>query len=149
MTRFLVGQVLLILAVLLGIALIGGRLVTWLHPALMAVLFVVTVPLLATLSAFTTRDIRQALADALHPAADSPSKTTSLQVWHLLEYGVVSGSILAFFAGLIVIFSYMDSGHLALGFKFAAALVAPFYGVLLAMACRVLRAMVNRPFETP
>ena len=44
MTRFLVGQALLILAVILGITLIGGRMVTWLHPATMALVFVEAVP---------------------------------------------------------------------------------------------------------
>lgn len=144
MTRFLVGQALLLLTVLLGITLIGGRLVTWLHPAVMAALFVVAVPLLATLSAFPLRDLRQALADALGSDGDTPSKSTSLRVWRLLEYGVVSGGVLAFCTGLIITFTFLDAANPFLGFKLAATLVAPFYSVLLALACRVLRTRVEQ-----
>ncbi len=143
MTRFLVGQALLLLAVLLGITLIGGRLVTWLHPAVMAALFVVAVPLLATLSAFPFRAVRQALADALHPEGDTPTKATSLRIWHLLEYSVVAGGLLAFCTGLIITFTFLDTANPFLGFKLAATLVAPFYSVLLTMACRVLRTKVE------
>ena len=143
MTRFLVGQALLLLAVLLGITLIGGRLVTWLHPAVMAALFVVVVPLLATLSAFPSRDLCQALADALSPEATTPSRPTSLRVWRLLEYSVVAGGLLAFCTGLIITFTFLDTANAFLGFKLAATLVAPFYSVLLALACRVLHTRVE------
>ena len=144
MTRFLVGQALLILAVILGITLIGGRMVTWLHPATMALVFVLVVPLLAVLSAHSLPELRQAFADALQSPAPSRSRGTSLQVWRLLEACLYFGGGIAFLTGLIITSTFRNSDRPLLGPKLAASLVAPFYSLLLAMTCRILRARVER-----
>jgi len=142
MARFLVGQIALVLAVMLAIAMIGGRATTWLHPATMAAVFVVVVPLVATLSAHSFEEIKQAFHDAFNPSATSPSNAASEKVWRHLEAFIYFGGVIAFMAGLIVTFSFLGSDLGSLGIKFAATLVAPFYSVLLAMSCRVLRARV-------
>ena len=116
MARFLVGQIALVLAVMLAVAMIGGRATTWLHPATMAVVFVLVVPLVAAHLIDHTRAAFAGDADAASADGD--------------------------FAGLIVTFSFLGSDLRSLGIKFAATLVAPFYSVLLAMSCRVLRARV-------
>lgn len=144
MTRFLVGQALLILAVILGITLIGGRMVTWLHPAAMALVFVLAVPLLAVLSAHSHQELRQAFADALQSPAPSRSRATSLQVWRLLESFLYFGGAIALLTGLIITFSFLNANLPLLGMKLAATLVAPFYGLMLALTCRILRARVER-----
>ena len=142
MARFLVGQIALVLAVVLAIAMIGGRATTWLHPATMAVVFVLVVPLVAALSAHPWEAFRRAFRDAFDPSASSPSNAASEKVWRHLESFIYFGGVIAFFAGLIVTFSFLGSDLGSLGIKFAATLVAPFYSVLLAMSCRVLRARV-------
>ncbi len=144
MIRFLIGQALLILAVLLGITLIGGRVTTWLHPAVMAFIFVLVVPVFAALSAYSFQDCQQAFADALRPSAASPSNAASVKIWKLLEFCVYCGGVLGFLTGLIITFTFFSSDLQGLGLKFAATLVAPFYSVILAMACRVLAAKVKR-----
>jgi hypothetical protein len=142
MIRFLVGQVLLILALILGITMIGGRMTTWLHPGVMAFIFVVVVPAFATLSAYSFKDFRQAMEDAFNPRAASPTNATSLKLWKLLESCVGFGGFAGFLTGLIITFTFFNSDLQVLGLKLAATLVAPFYCVVLAMACRVLRAKV-------
>ncbi|MCC6512383.1 MAG: hypothetical protein IT187_00120, partial [Geothrix sp.] len=126
----------------LAVAMIGGRATTWLHPATMAVVFVLVVPLVAALSAHPWEAFRRAFRDAFDPSASSPSNAASEKVWRHLESFIYFGGVIAFFAGLIVTFSFLGSDLRSLGIKFAATLVAPFYSVLLAMSCRVLRARV-------
>ena len=143
MFRFLIGQVLLLLALILGIVMIGGWLITWLHPAPMAVIFVVILPLLAVLCAHPFGELRQAFRDAFQPSAHSRSNATSLKVWRLLETCVYFGGVLAFFTGLMITLTFLGSNSLeVLGVKLAATCVAPFYSVLLAMTCRLLGARV-------
>lgn len=143
MARFLVGQIILVLAVMFAIAMIGGRATTWLHPATMAAVFVVVVPLVAAFSTHSSEAFRQAFRDSFNPSAASPSNAASVKVWSHLESFIHFGGVIAFFAGLIVTFSFLGSDLRSLGFKFAATLVAPFYSVILAMSCRVLRARVE------
>lgn len=143
MARFLGGQTVLVLVVILTIAMIGGRATMWLHPISMAFGFVVVVPVIAVLSTHSFATLQQALKDAQNPSANASSNPTSIRVWKLMESCIYFGGSGAFLAGLIVSFSFLGSDLHALGFKFSATLVSPFYCVFLAMGCRLLRSRIE------
>ena len=142
MTRFLIGQVLILLLVILAIAMIGGRAVTWLHPAPWAFVLVLVVPFVAVLSVHTLEAFREAFRDALHPSV-SRSNVTSTKVWKLAESCLYFGATIAAFMGLMITFSLLSSDFQNLGAKFAACLVPPFFSVVLGLSCRVLRARIE------
>jgi flagellar motor component MotA len=143
MLRYLTGLGLTLFLVALAIAMIGGRAVLWLHPAPWALLLVLGVPLAATLSIHSGSAFRQAWRDAAAPLASSPSRAASIQLWARLEsfiyFGVAIGSLM----GWMVTFSLLSADLPRLGMKLAACLVPPFYGAVLGLACRVLRARVE------
>lgn len=143
MLRYLMGLGLTLFLVALAIAMIGGRGVTWLHPAPWALLLVLVVPLVATLSVHSPSALRQALQDAAGPSASSPSRATSLQLWARLESFIYFGAVLGGLMGWMVTFTLLSADMSRLGAKLAACLVPPFYGAVLGLACRVSRARIE------
>jgi len=143
MLRYLTGLGLTLLPVALAIAMIGGRGATWLHPAPWALLLVLVVPLVATLSVHPPSALRQALQDAAGPSAHSPTRATSLQLWTRLESFIYFGAVLGGLMGWMVTFTQLSPDLPRLGAKLAACLVPPFFGAALGLACRVSRARVD------
>ena len=143
MARFLAGLAMLLLTVAAAIRMIGGRAVLWLHPAVMAFLFVAVVPWCAALAVWPRKEIAQAFRAAFEPAGESRALAAS-KVLTLLEHLFYASGALALFSGLIITFSQLDSDLPRLGAKLAASLVTPFYALLLALAARILRVRVEQ-----
>ncbi|MCE1204775.1 MAG: hypothetical protein LWW79_09245 [Holophagaceae bacterium] len=142
MTRFLVGQILIVILVVLNIVMIGGRLIHWLHPAPWVFMAVPLLALLAVLSVYRWPVLRQALRDAMSPA-EGASNTTSIKVWRLAESGLYFAAAIACLMGLMVTCSVQGPDLRYLGFKLTACMAPLFFGVILGLSCRILRARVE------
>lgn len=142
MNRFLTGQLLILLLVILAIAMIGGRAITWLHPAPWAFLLVPVLASVAVLSVHSWGVLRQAIHDGLSPSR-RPSLGTSTKVWRLAESCLYYGAASAGLMGLMVTCQVQGPDVQHLGAKLAACLAPPFYGVVLGLSCRILRARVE------
>lgn len=143
MPRYALGQLVLILLVVLAIAMIGGQAATWLHPLPWALVLVVAAPLAALLAIHPWAALRQAVRDAGHPSASSPSGAASAGLWRRFESFIYAGALLGALMGWMVTFSQLSPDLARLGTRLAACLVPPFFGVLLGLACRVLRARIE------
>ncbi len=145
MIRFLTGQILIFILLILAVTMIGGRAVTWLHPAPWVCLVVVVVPFVAVLTARPWEALRQAIRDALHPAAASTSLTESAKIWKLTESCLYFGGGCACLMGLMVTFTFLGPDPQILGPKLAASLEPLFVSLVLGQSCRILRARVEAP----
>lgn len=143
MTRFLIGQSLIVLLLIFAVAMIGGRAVTWLHPAPWVCLVVGVVPLVALLTARPWATLRQAFRDALHPVASSGRLAESAKVWKLAESCLYFGGGCAGLMGLMVTFTFLGPDPQILGPKLAASLEPLFVSLVLGLSCRILRARVE------
>ena len=142
MPRYILGQGVFILLVILAIAMIGGQAATWLHPMPWALVLVLAAPLAATLAVHPWAALRQALRDAGCPSA-APSRATSTALWRSFESFIHAGALLGFLMGCMVTFSQLSPDLPRLGIRLAACLVPPFLGVALGLCCRVLRARIE------
>jgi len=143
MTRFLGGQMLICLLLTLAVVMIGGRAVTWLHPAPWVCLVVGVVPLVAVLTAYPRSALWQALRAALHPLATPTAQVESVKVWRLAESCFYFGGGVGSLMGLMVTFSYLSSDVQLLGPKLAASLEPLFLSLVLGQSCRILRSRVE------
>jgi hypothetical protein len=143
MFRFKAGLTLILLTLIGAIRMIGGRAELWLHPAVMALAFVVLIPLFAARAVWSRRELGEAYDAAFRPCP-APAAAAAIRVWRFLEAACYLAGILALLSGLIVTFSLLSANLANLGAKLAACLVAPFYALVLALAARILAARVEQ-----
>jgi flagellar motor component MotA len=143
MTRFILGIVFAIVALMTGATMFGGSLVTWLHPAVGAFFLVVVAPWFAAMAVWSRKDVAQAFRDAFRPAGGPTPAPASTGVWRTFEYLFYSASVISLFTGLVITFNHLSYDPANLGPKLGASLISPFYGVMLAMVARLLRIRVE------
>jgi flagellar motor component MotA len=145
MTRFILGTVFSIVALIIGATLFGGSLVTWLHPVVGVFFLVVVAPWFATLAVWSRKDVALAFRDAFRPMGGLAPVPASSGVWKTFEYLFYSASVISLFTGLVITFSHLSYDPANLGPKLGASLISLFYGVMMAMVARLLRTRVERP----
>ena len=138
MTRFILGIVFAIVALMTGAAMFGGSLVTWLHPMVGAFFLVVVTPWFAAMAVWSRKDVAQAFRDAFQPTGGPAPVPASSGVWRTFEYLFYIASVISLFTGLVITFSHLSYDPANLGRKLGASLISPFYGVMLAMVARLL-----------
>jgi flagellar motor component MotA len=143
MTRFILGIVFTIAALMIGAFMFGGSLVTWLHPVVGAFFLVVVSPWFAAMAVWSRKDVAQAFRDAFRPVGGSAPVPASSAVWKTFEYLFYVASVIGLFTGLVITFNHLSYDPANLGGKLGASLIAPFYGILLAMVARLLRIKVE------
>lgn len=140
MIRF-VSWTLAILAILVFCILLeGGSIGAYLMltPGIISFLM----PLFAALAVWPAREWGQAWKDAFDKG-DSPTAARSSAIWEFEEKASYATGIIAFIAGIIILLTHLSSPA-QLGRALAAGLNGPLYALLIALACRILRARVDR-----
>jgi len=144
MVRFFVALALAVGSLLGAYVLEGGDLLSLL--ALSGFLITFFVPLFSVLAVWTGRELGQSWAAAFGTVDDAAGRTAPA-LWRFAETACYLAGILASLAGGILIMGNItgaDAAHL--GHAVGALLVAPTYGVLFGLVCRILRARVeSRP----
>jgi flagellar motor component MotA len=142
MMRFIVSLVLLLASIFGAVALEGGNPLQYI--AATAFMVELLVPLFALLAVWRLKEIGRALGDAFFKKADAASRTRSARIWEFTEKVCYAAGVIGLLLGLILILGGLTSPAAGLGRSYAAALVAPLYGVMLGVACRVLKARVEQ-----
>ena len=142
MVRFIVSLVLLLASIFGAFAVDRGNPLMFISiPGLMIMLLA---PLFAMLAVWRFAEIGRAFGDAFSRKADSTSRAKSARIWDFTEKVCYATGVIAFFLGAVLILSRLYGDVAELGRAAATTLVAPSYGVILGIVCRILKARVER-----
>jgi flagellar motor component MotA len=141
MVRFIVSLALL-LASLLGVVLLEkGNPLDYLGAS--AFMVELLVPLFAMLAVWRLAEIGRAFGDAFSKKADAASRARSVRIWEFTEKVCYAAAVIGLILGTVLILSRVSASVNELGRAFGVSLVAPLYGVMLGIVCRILRARVD------
>ncbi len=143
MRRYILGVLAAGLVVVLAIRLAGGQSITWLHPFTFWACFTVGLPAAALHAVWSRQELRRALRHALHPGADPGGAPASGFIWRAAEGIALLSGCLGSITGLMITFSVLERG--AVGLKVAASLTPLFFGLVSALAFRLLRLRAEQP----
>jgi flagellar motor component MotA len=141
MVRFVVSLVLLLLSIAAAVLYEGGSLLGYV--GVTALFIDVLVPAFAMLAVWRLSEVGHAFRDAFSRKSDAASRARSARIWDFTEKICYATGVLAFLVGGILVLAHLYADVAALGRAFGVALLAPIYGILLAIVCRILRARVE------
>ena len=141
MVRFIVSLVLLLASIFGPFALDGGN--PLMYISILALMIMLLTPLFAMLAVWRFAEIGRAFGDAFWKKADSTSRAKSARIWDFTEKVCYATGIIAFFLGAVLILSRVYSSVAELGRPAAVSLIAPTYGVILGIICRIMKARVE------
>ena len=142
MVQFIASLVLL-LAMLIGAVLIeGGNPLAFI--GLSGLVIELLVPFFAMLAVWQLAEIGNAFGDAFSKKARAKSRETSVRIWEFTEKVCYVTGIVAFILGGVLVLSRIAGSLEQLGRALAVSLLAPLYGVLLGIFCRIMKARVQR-----
>jgi flagellar motor component MotA len=142
MAQFIVSLVLL-LATLIGAVLIeGGNPLAFI--GLSGIVIELLVPFFAMLAVWRFAEIGRAFGDSFAKKVSAKSRATSARVWAFTEKVCYATGVVAFILGGVLALSRIAGSLEELGRALAISLLAPLYGVLLGIFCRIMKARVER-----
>jgi flagellar motor component MotA len=141
MIRFIVSLLLLLGTILFAVVLERGSILNYI--GFTAFLVELLVPLFAMLAVWRLAEIGRAFGDAFSRKADTGSRTRSARVWEFTEKVCYAAGVIGLILGIVLILSRVSGSVEELGRAFGASLIAPLYGVMLGIVCRILKARVE------
>jgi len=142
MPRFIVSLVLLLASILGAVLFEGGNPLGYVGPS--ALMVELLVPLFAMLAVWRLAEIGRAFADAFSKKPDSASRARSARIWDFTEKICYTAGVIGLILGFVLVLGRIASDVSALGRALAICFLAPLYGVLLGIVCRILRARVTQ-----
>lgn len=139
MLRFIVGLGLALGALVGAIVLEGGDLLAFLMASGFLISFLV--PLFSVLAVWTWGDARRAWGHAFR--GDPGQVEGSVALWKFAEAVCYLAGVLASLAGGILILGNLTPDPARWGRSLGALLVAPLYGGVFGLVCRILKARVE------
>jgi flagellar motor component MotA len=141
MVRFIVSLLLMLLSIVFALFVDGGNPLQIVGvPALIVELLV---PTFAMLAVWRLAELRHALRHAFSDTGDVELRARSARIWEFAEKICYAGAVIGAVLGLVIILSAQNLPPEALRRAFGAACVAPLYGVIFGIVCRILRARVQ------
>ncbi len=104
----------------------------------------VLIPFFALLAVWRLAEVGRAFADAFTRKADSPTRARSVRVWEFTEKICYAAGFIGLILGVVLSLARISGSLADLGRALAISLMAPLYGIIFAVVCRILRARVER-----
>ncbi len=142
MLRFIVSLVLLFASIGLAVGIEGGKILSYV--GVTSFIVELLIPSFAVLAVWHVREVGAAFRDAFRKKTDVASRTRSMQVWDFAEKMCYAAAVIGLLLGSILILGSIHQNVLELGRAFGATLLAPLYGILLAIICRIMKARVEQ-----
>jgi len=142
MLRFIVSLVLLFVSIGLAVGMEGGKILNYV--GVTSFIVELLVPSFAMLAVWNLKEVGTAFRDAFHNNTDAASCARSMQVWDFAEKVCYAAAVVGLLLGSILILSNIHQNVVELGRALGATLLAPLYGILLAIICRIMKARVEQ-----
>jgi flagellar motor component MotA len=141
MARFIISLVLLLASIMGAVLLEGGNPLAYL--GFTALIVELLVPLFAMLAVWRLSEIGHAFGDAFSRKRDDASRTRSARIWEFTEKVCYAAGVIGLILGTVLVLARVSASVADLGRAVGVSFLAPLYGVLFGVVCRILKARVE------
>jgi flagellar motor component MotA len=141
MVRFIVSLLLLLGTMLFAVVLEKGSILAYV--GFTALVIELLVPLFAMLAVWRLAEIGRAFGDAFSKKADASQRARSVRIWEFTEKVCYAAGVIGLILGIVLVLARVSGSVNELASAFGASLLAPLYGVLFGIVCRIMKARVE------